>query len=251
MMANADSNFVVLTTNRSGSTWLMSTLNSMSHVTGQGELFLPRARVSDRRWDSDFARPRFIETKSAGLAFRPFSVFSYLDALYNTSGTVGFKLMYSHLGLYPEILAYFMMHRIRIVHLIRRNYLDVVLSCAVKAKIGRAHLLSGQSAPEDIRVELDTKNLIRELGRLQKQRSLARKILRWCRLPHLEVVYEDLLRDHAHFRLIWDFLSIRSEEHMPQTTLVKIRQGKQRDAISNYDQVKKVLANSKFAGLLE
>jgi hypothetical protein len=64
-------------------------------------------------------------------------------------------------------------------------------------------------------------------------------------------VYEDLLRDHAHFRLIWDFLSIRSDEHMPQTTLVKIRQGKQRDAISNYDQVKKVLANSKFARLLE
>ena len=251
MMANTDSNFVVLTTNRSGSTWLMSTLNSIPHVSGQGELFLPRARVSERRWDSDFARPRFIETKSEGLAFRPFSVFSYLDALYNTPGTVGFKLMYSHLGLYPEILAYFMMHRIRVVHLIRRNYLDVVLSCAVKAKIGRAHLLSGQSAPDDIRVELDTNNLIWQLGRLQKQRNFARRILNWCRQPHLEVVYEDLLRDQAHFRLIWDFLSIKSEEKIPQSTLIRIRQGKQRDTISNYEQVKQVLANSKFAGLLE
>lgn len=251
MVANADSNFVVLTTTRSGSTWLMSTLNSMPHVTGQGELFLPRPRVKERRWDSDFARPRFIETRPEGLAFRPFSVFSYLDALYNTPGTVGFKLMYSHLGSYPEILAYLMMHHIRVVHLIRRNYLDVVLSREVKAKIGRAHLLSGQSAPEDIRVELDTKNLIRQLEWLQKQRNLARTLLRWCRLPHLEVIYEDLVRDQAHFRPIWDFLSIKAEEHMAQSTLVRIRQGKQRDAIRNYDQVRQVLANSKFASLLE
>jgi len=251
MTVDAGSKFVVLTTNRSGSEWLISTLNSLPHVAAQGELFLPRARVSERRWDSDFACPRFIETKSAGLTFRPLSVFSYLNALYSTPGTVGFKLMYEQLGLYPEILAYLMRHRIHVVHLVRRNHLDVVLSYAVKAKIGRAHLLLGQSAPDDIRVELDTENLIRQLAWLQKKQSMARKLLSWCRLPHLEVAYEDLLRDPAHFRLIWNFLSIKSEEHMPQSTLVKIRRGGQREVISNYDEVKQILANSKFAELVE
>ena len=251
MTVDGESKFVVLTTNRSGSTWLMSTLNSLPHVTAQGELFLPRARVSERRWDSDFACPRFIETKSEGLTFRPFSVFSYLNALYSTPGAVGFKLMYAQLGFYPEILAYLMRHRMRVVHLVRRNNLDVVLSYAVKAKIGRAHLLLGQSAPDDMRVELDTENLIRRLEWLQKKQSIARKLLSGCRLPHLEVAYEDLLRDQAHFRLIWEFLSIKPEKDMPQSTLVKIRKGGQRDVVSNYDEVKKVLAHSKFAGLLE
>ena len=74
-----DSDFIVLTTNRSGSVWVMSTLNSLPNVTAQGELFLPRNRASERRWDSDFAIPRFIEAKPNGLAFRPFTVFSYLN----------------------------------------------------------------------------------------------------------------------------------------------------------------------------
>jgi len=251
MTVDVQSKFVVLTTNRSGSTWLMSTLNSLPDVTAQGELFLPRARVSEKRWDSDFACPRFIETKFEGLTFRPFSVFSYLNAFYKTPGAVGFKLMYAQLGQYPEILIYLMRRRIRVVHLVRRNHLDVMLSYAVKARLGRAHLLSGESAPDHIGVELDTENLIRQLEWLQKKQSMARKLLNWCGLPHLEVAYEDLLRDQAQFGLIWDFLSIKPGEETRKSTLVKIRQGGQRDVISNYDAVKEVLVNSKFAGLLE
>lgn len=251
MTVDVKTRFVVLTTNRSGSTWLMSTLNSLPYVTAQGELFLPRARVSERRWDSDFACPRFIEIKSKDVAFRPFSVFSYLNTLYSTPGAVGFKLMYAQLGLYPEILAYLIRHRIRVVHLVRQNHLDVVLSYAVKAKIGRAHVLAGQSAPDSIRVELDTENLLSRLARLQKKQNIARKLLSWCRLPHLEISYEDLLRDRSHFFLIWNFLSLKSVDDMPQSSLVKIRRGGHRQVINNYDQVKALLANSKFAGLIE
>ena len=251
MSVNTDSKFIVLTTNRSGSEWVISTLNSLHNVTAHGELFLPRVRVSERRWDSDFARPRFIETKSDGLPFRPFSVFSYLNALYSTPGKVGFKLMYAQLGLYPEILAYLIWHRIRVVHLVRRNHLDVVLSFAVKAKLGRAHLLSGQSEPDELRVELETENLIKRLAWLEKKQNGARKLLNWCRLPHMEIAYEDLLHDQDHFRLIWDFLSIKPTDQFPRSTLVKIRRGGHREVIINYDEVKDRLANSKFAELLE
>ena len=252
MMANADSNFVVLTTNRSGSEWVMSTLNNFQDVTGHGELFLPRVRILDNKWDADFAYTRFIETKFERFTVRPFSVFSYLNTLYGMPGKVGFKLMYKQLGLYPEILAYFIRHRIHIIHLVRRNHLDVMLSYAVKAKIGRAHLLVGQSAPDELRVELDTRNLVRKFMWLQRQQNMARKLLAWCGLPHLEVTYEDMVRDQtSYFRLMGDFLSINSREQMPQSPLTKISRGTHRDMISNYDQVRKVLANSKFASLLE
>jgi len=252
MIVNTDSKFVVFTTNRSGSEWVMSTLNNFQDVSAHGELFLPRARILDEKWDADFAYTRFIETKFKSFTFRPFSVFTYLNTLYYTRGKVGFKLMYKQLGLYPEILAYFIRHRVRVIHLVRRNHLDVMLSYAVKAKIGRAHLLVGQSAPDKLRVELDTRNLVRQFMWLQRQQNIARKLLLGCRLPHLEVIYEDLVRDQTYnFRLIGDFLSINSTEQMPQSPLTKIRKGTHRDMISNYDQVKKVLANSKFASLLE
>jgi len=252
MMANADSNFVVFTTNRSGSEWMMSTLNNFNDVSGHGELFLPRVRILENKWDADFAYTRFIETKFEHFTVRPFSVFSYLNTLYGMPGKVGFKLMYKQMGLYPEILAYLMSHRIHVIHLVRQNHLDVMLSYAVKAKIGRAHLLVGQSAPAELQVELDTRNLIQQFRWLQRQQNIARKLLVMCRLPHLEVAYEELVRDQTYyFRLIGDFLSINSSEQMPQSPLTRIRKGAHRDMISNYDQVKKVLADSKFATLLE
>jgi LPS sulfotransferase NodH len=251
MTVDAETKFVVLMTGRSGSVWVMSTLNNIQHVTAHGALFLRRARAAERKWDSEFARTRFIETKSDGLTYRPFSIFSYLNDLYSTPGTVGFKLNYAQLGFYPEILAYFIRHGIRVIHLIRRNHLDILLSYEVKAKLGQAHLLSGQSAPDDLRVTLDTKNIIRHLQWLQKKQRISRKLLKWSGLPHLEIAYEDLLHDQANFQLIRNFLSIKPEEQIPESTLVKIRKGSHRDVISNYDEVKEVLANSKFASLLD
>lgn len=252
MSADMETKFVVLTTNRSGSVWVMSTLNSLNHVTAQGELFLPRKRTTEKRWDSDFAYPRFIETKSTDRNLRPFSVFSYLDSFFNdTPGAVGFKLMYEQLGAYPEILAYFIWHRVRVVHLVRRNHLDVLISYAVKARLGQAHLLQGQSAPEDMRVELDGEKLIKRMEWLEKKQNIARIMLRGCGLPHLEIAYEDLHRDQNQFRQIWHFLSINSEAALPESTLVKIRKGGHQDVIKNYGEIKERLSGSRFAELLE
>lgn len=243
--------FVVLTTNRSGSEWVMSTLNSYPDVFAHSELFLPRPRVLEGKWDSDSAYPRYIERETKGIAVRPFSVFSYLNDLYGMPGKVGFKLMYLQLGLYPEILFYLIKHQVRVIHLVRQNHLDVMLSYAVKAKIGRSHLLVGQSTPSKLQVELDTRNLVRKLAWLHEQHDLARKLLKWFRLPYLEVVYEELVRDQSRFHLIGDFLAINSRQQIPQSSLTKIRRAGHRDVIGNYDQVREVLVNSKFAGLLE
>ncbi len=251
MSTRQDIKFVVFTTNRSGSTWVMSTLNNLPNVTAQGELFLPRPRKKEQRWDSDFSIPRYIETRHRGPVVRPFSVFKYLDNLYKTSGCVGFKLMYRQLGLYPEILVYMLRHQTRVVHLVRQNHLDVLVSYAVKAKLGQAHLLSGQTAPEDLQVELDTKNLLSQLERLQNKQILARKLLYWTRLPHIEACYEELVQDPQQFGKIWEFLSTRPEDHGAGSNVVKIRKGGQRDVIRNYNEVREVLTNSKFVTLLE
>jgi LPS sulfotransferase NodH len=251
MTADMDVRFVLFTTNRSGSEWVLSTLNNFPHVSAHSELFLPRPRASEDKWDSDFAYPRFVESKLQGAKIRPFSVFAYLTAFYNMPGKIGFKLMYKQLGFYPEILFYLKRHRVRVIHLVRRNHLDVMLSYAVKSKLGQSHLLAGQSMPHEMHVELDTRNLLRKLAWLQEQQNIARKMLMWFDLPHLEVAYEDLLRDQGFFHRIGDFLSLNSRGQIPQSALAKIRRSGHRDVIGNYDQVREVLVNSKFAGLLE
>lgn len=245
-----NSNFVVLTTNRSGSVWVMSSLNSLPGVSAQGELFLPRKRKPEKRWDSDFAIPRYIESKSNGINLRPFSVFSYLNSLYTNPDIVGFKLMYKQLGLYPEIFIYLIQHRIRVVHLVRNNHLDVLVSYAVKKNLGQAHLLEGQSAPENIQVDIETYDLRWQLRRLERKQNLAREILLWSRLSHIEVAYEDLLNDRSKFKTILKFLAIDSVENLPESSTIKIRKGNHREVIRNYDEVKQALASTRYAGLL-
>jgi LPS sulfotransferase NodH len=243
--------FVLFSTQRNGSTWVMSVLNGFESVAGHDELLLPRRRSPDRRWDSDFAYPRYVETRGKYGRVRPFSVFRYLDAFYRLPGTVGFKLMYSEIKRYPEVLPYLMRRGVRVVHLVRRNHLDVLLSFEVKRALGQAHVLTTQERPPDVTVELDTASLVKNLKRLQRKHELGRRLLRVCRLKHVEVVYEELVRDEAQFDRIRDLLGIPAGEPLPASHIVKSRRGRQRDVIANYDDVRRALQGSGFAGLLD
>ena len=243
-----DRRFVVLTTNRSGSVWVMSTLNALEGVTAQGELFLPRPRARERRWDSDHAHPRFVETRPPEP--RPWCVFRYLDGLYRETESTGFKLMYSQLWGHPEILLYLVRHHVPVVHLVRRNHLDVLISFAVKGLLGRAHVLDGQTPPEDLRVELDPSHLVPQLRWLDRKQSIGRRVLRWSRLAHLEVAYEDLVRDSQQFVPIFEFLGLQ-HRGVPPAKVVRIRRGGQAQVVRNYEEVAEKLRGSEFAGLLD
>jgi LPS sulfotransferase NodH len=245
-------NFVVLTTQRSGSTWLIGLLNQLKNTTACDELFLNRSRkIGKKYWDSDFAYPRFIEVQQKGwLKLRPWSVFAYLEELYSQPGAVGFKLMYSHLKAHPEILAYLMYKNISVIHLIRQNYLDILISHQVKDVTGRAHVLSGEEKPEKVLVDLETQTLIPHLQQLQKKNEFIRKILRQLNLHHIEVIYEDLVREPDRFTKIWKFLDLESPEALPPAKLVKIRRDGHSEVIRNYNEVKAVLMDSAFANLI-
>jgi hypothetical protein len=127
----------------------------------------------------------------------------------------------------------------------------VVISGAIRTKTGQAHLVSGKPKPSNIRVELNAKTLTNRLKKLRRNINMSRKLLRWSRLPQIEITYEELLCDQSRFGLIWDFLSVNPEGQLPQSDLAKIRKGGHAEVISNYDEVKKALAGSEFAGLLD
>jgi LPS sulfotransferase NodH len=251
MSDHAGTQFVVFTTQRNGSTWLMSVLNGLPDVTAQGELFLRRRRSPERRWDSDFAYPYYVESRASHGRLRPFSVFRYLDALYGAPGSVGFKLMYSQVRSFPEIVPYLMRRRIRVVHLVRRNHLDVLISFAIKREIGKAHLLAPEDRPQNMHIDIDTTSLEKDLRRLQFKHDVGRKLLRACRLRHIEVAYEDLVSDESQFERVLEFLRLPAEHGLPESNIFKTRVGRQADVVRNYDDVRAVLRQSQFAALLD
>jgi LPS sulfotransferase NodH len=241
--------FIILTSPRSGSTWLVSLLNQMEDTSTYGELFLPRKRSG--KWDADFTYPRFVEARQAGRHDRPAQVFKYLDALYRRPGAVGFKLMYSHLRRYPELMAYFLVHRVRVIHLVRKNPLDLLISRAVKRKLEQAHRLANEAPVEGVQVELNTETLINKLQIKQRKMNRARNLLRWSGLHHMEVGYEDLQKDPSVFSGLCRFLSIESDGNMPESKFQKVRRGSQIQVLKNYGEVRQVLEGTRYLVYLE
>lgn len=264
MAAEAYTKFVVLSSQRSGSTWVIDVLNKLDETSAYGELLLNQKRD----WDVGAVDyPRFAASAYARSARRPFSVFRYLDALYSKPGHVGFKLMYSHLRTYPEAIAYLRWRVLPVVHLVRRNALDIVVSSALKKMNRRPHLLKGQEivrstegtaqvhhrrpeAEDVVQVVLDPGRLPSQLRWLQRKVALARLWLRRSGQPYLEVAYEDLKGDKALFGDIQAFLKIGSEGCLPHSELVQIRRGPHADVIRNYDEVKAALEHTPFAHLI-
>lgn len=241
--------FVILTSPRSGSTWLVSLLNQLEDTNAFGELFLPRKRSSE--WDAEFAYPRFVEAQRADERNRPAEVFKYLDALYQKPGAVGFKLMYSQLRRYPELLAYFLIHRVRVVHLLRKNPLDILISMALRRKLQQAHRLANEPPVQGLQVELNTETLIEKLQIKQRKIKRAQMLLRVSGLRSIEIGYEDLQKDPSVFQTLCRFLSIETGHVMPESRFQKVRRGSQGQIIKNYSEVKKVLEGTHFLSYLE
>jgi LPS sulfotransferase NodH len=246
----AGTRFIVLTTPRSGSTWFVDVLGGFPGTTAYTELFLPRRKPREERsmsWRTAEhldrrlrGHPLFCET-SPRLAGRPFSVVAYLNDVYRRPGAVGFKVMYSNLLRYPELWAYVVARRLRVVHLVRANLLDVVVSERVWRASRTVHRVAGEPEVAIEPIRIDPVELVEQIRRMQRRANVMRALLRACRVVHLEVRYEALVRDPDPFGAVCAFLSIEPSDPMPVSQLDKLVKQPPSEIIRNYDEVKRVL----------
>lgn len=250
-------NFVLLTTYRSGSTWVMDVLNQLDGVTTYAELF-HRPTVADRqeaarteRYLAETLRayPHYYPDGHSGI--RPTAVWRYLAALYERPGAVGFKLMYPHLLALPEIWPFVMQRRISVVHLVRQNALDVIISREMRRATQVTHRVAGDDARPQLQLTLDPDWLLGRLGALQRHVRLARKLLSMTGVRHLELHYEALKQDAAMFTAVADFLEVAAPLHLPQSRLTRLVRSGYRDTLANYDDVAAALAGTEFADFLK
>lgn len=244
--------FVLLTTQRTGSTWVLDLLNNVGGIEGHQELFHGRPRRSrGTAGCNDY--PRFVESRSGGISdLRPFSTFRYLDGLYSRAPCCGYKLMYSHLKRFREILAYNILNRVRVVHLVRKNHLDRIISGALAEATGTSHLTSlGANKSELPRIDLDLKKLIPLIEYYEKNVQTVRRLLRLLPLKSIEVNYEELVAGASAFRNILSFLGHSGPlDQMPSSNLVKRQILPRSEVIQNYEEVVRLLKESRWERLL-
>ncbi len=246
--------FLLLTTQRTGSSWVTTLLDSHPNVAAYGELFLRTEAPHPPRGARGFKRFSHVSRSSGAWNLqrpRPLRTFAYLDDLYSSgSRVIGFKLMYDQLVRYPEILAYCVWRHVRVVHLIRANALDIVISRALMRERGFAHAESS-GVVKPLRVHLDTRMLYVRLWSLALQVSTLRTGLATLRIPTLEVTYENLVSAPAELRSILDFLGLEADDvGALESPLVRLDNREQSELVENYDSVANTLKKTRFSTYL-
>lgn len=243
----APTNFVVLTQPRSGSNWLMDTLNRLEGVTAHDELLVDEPRQRTGLFPS---HPLYADLPPTRRGHRP-SVIGYIHRLYGAPGTVGFKLMTAQLRRHWTLVPYFVARRASVVHLVRRDVLGAVVSDAVARSTQRWHVLAGEANQDAVRVELDPNEVVQRcVARLRAFES-TRRYLRLLPLRHHEVAYEDLLGDRRAFDDVCRFLHLDPPTEPPESGLVRSRTRPAAEAIANFDEVHAALAASPLASVLD
>lgn len=235
--------FVLLATQRTGSSVVWRTLDTHSSVYARGEMFM-KGMEHPESYAAALGRPG--QRLLARLA-PSWSVRRYMDQFYTDRPkitAIGFKLMYSQLR--PEIWRWIEMHETRVLHLVRRNPLKILISKAAAEATGRRHLVPGeQHEPQP--VALDVASLAQSLDRITSHVDAHRA--RIAGLHHLEIAYEELLeRPQALFDRCFGFLGV--EPQAVELALRKLTPNTLREALANYDEVATALENTPHAELL-
>ena len=248
-MTQEPNKFCIFSTQRSGSTWLCSLLDSHPNVRVlPGELFL--SREQEEKWiDPDFI-PFFDFRKSTDKS-RPRVTFQYLDNLSDYPkkvGSIGFKLMYNHLFRYPEILFKLVFDKYKIIHIYRDNYLDVILSRTYSNELKLDHVT--QKVPIPPKVKLDTSKLIDQLRWREININLACLFLTFISNSVINVKYQDLCNDRDEtLDRITKFIGVPDCSSF-HSKLQKINTGSYIEKIENFAEVKQALKGTRYEKFL-
>src|SRR5262245_26500273 len=227
-------------------------LTSHPRVVAYSELFM-HGGEGKPKWGQEQDLPYWqTYSRDKHRVAKPYWLWHYLGEAYRERpeiDAVGFKLMYSQLTrISRPLMPALWMKRVRIIHLTRRNALDVVLSKeAGAARQGRLHAREGEQV-EQVRVRLETDDLMRRMTLHERAVAGARVRFKRVGLPYREVVYEDLADDVSGFAALFEFLGV--EPAPVSSSLQKLNPSGHEELIENYGEVREALADTEYAELL-
>ncbi|KAL7246833.1 hypothetical protein ACSBR2_001861 [Camellia fascicularis] len=239
--------FAILSTQRSGSGWFETLLNSHMNISSNGEIFSVKVRRSNIS--------TIVET---------------LDKIYNLdwltsasknecTGAVGLKWMLNQ-GLmqnHEEIVEYFNTKGVSAIFLFRRNLLRRMISILANSYDQNAKPLNGTHkshvhSPHEAEILARYKPTINAtllIPDLRKVEEMAAKALEYFKSTrHIILYYEDIIKNRTKLKEVQDFLKV------PQMDLksrqVKIHKGSLSQQVENWDDIEKALMGTPYESFL-
>lgn len=238
--------FIILTTQRTGSTLLWKYIDNHPNISAHGEMFLSSHNGEDSF--STFKR-RSLKNRLRYYIKRKSVVSDYLQEFSTKKNMIeacGFKLMYNQV--IPELETCILETRPTIIHLVRNNALKIVVSRETARKRNLYHLDTNNKI-QNVTVRLEPLCLLNNLKNIVAEVESNRK--KYLDLPYLEVTYESFVKDMAkEANRIFSFLAVKNVENLP-VPLKKINPDSVSDLIENYDEVKEALLGTEFESMLD
>jgi LPS sulfotransferase NodH len=242
--------FIILGEGRSGSNFLRGLLNSHPQIITFGELF----RFADAigwelpAYDLCLSTPRLIAlSQTAPVAFLEQEVFRRFPG---RTRAVGFKIFYYHAdrGARAEVWSYLKDHRdIKVLHIKRWNTLRAFLSLR-KAFLTDRWTEPNGPRPDALSVPLDYEECRHRFALAEEMKDRFDALFRDH--PKIDVVYETLEHDHeGEMARVQALLGVVPHPTRPLT--YKQASLPLAQAISNYAELKKAFANTRWSEFFE
>lgn len=243
-MTRSTVKFVIVGTQRTGTTLIRTSLSSHPDVFCAGEAFLLGRRPyrkPDGYWQF---RRQSVGRRLKSLSAPESSAADFLDHLYRDGdySAAGFKLMLSHCRLRPWLWPLLESRGVRAILVHRINPLKTLVSRLTAAKSGVYHVSGEHKAPT---IEIDTANLIRDLD------SIGEDVLTWRKMldnstDYIEIAYEEYLEDQVgKNQEIQQFLQV--PHATLSSNLKKVNPDDLSRVIDNYDDVIETLRNTGYS----
>jgi len=242
--------FLIITSQRTGSTFLRLSINTHPDVRCEGELLIggpiqvPKI-LEDRRYPAKLYR--FVKAR----AWNPQEIIKNFLAR-NDPKVLGFKAMYNHLA-NNRVKQFLKQHtEIRIVHLRRNNLLKQYVSKRLlgvkRRKRWEPH--ATEKLPV-VSVRIDPEAAIKDMQNSKKQFEKFETLL----INHnkIEIVYEDMIEGGCLDSTTTDAIcALLGVEHRPLCCdLVKTNPDQLKLMISNYEDIVSALRNTEFERFLD
>ncbi|THG21945.1 hypothetical protein TEA_004637 [Camellia sinensis var. sinensis] len=239
--------FAIISTQRSGSGWFETLLNSHINISSNGEIFSVKVRRSNIS--------TIVET---------------LDKIYNLdwltsasknecTAAVGLKWMLNQ-GLmqhHEEIVEYFNTKGVSLIFLFRRNLLRRMISILSNSYDQNAKPLNGthkshvHSSHEaeilaSYKPTIDTTLLIRNLRQVEEMTAKALEYFKSTQ--HIILYYEDIIKNSTKLKDVQDFLRVPQRDLKSQQ--VKIHKGSLSQHVENWDDIQRALYGTPYESFL-
>jgi LPS sulfotransferase NodH len=240
---------IILTSQRSGSTFLQHCLDGHPSIRCYGELLIGHGVVAPKLLEGH----RMVRKMWRMLMARPWNPAGTMDRCFadEVAPVVAFRAMYNHVA-DPRARRYLLEHpEIRIIHLRRDNLLKQHVSKVLLGSRRERPTSHTTSSIAPVSVRVSPKRAINDMRRVRDRFIKFEKLLSGRR--KIELVYEDMVSGQTLTREAWKKIAelLEIEPARTESVLVKMNPNRLRPMVENYDELADALTGTEWERYLD